>query len=73
MEGEEPVFLDEFILDAQHREVAFSHQFRPTKDGWEATLHYIVTPINGNGELFTKDRGLTIANTVFAANLEKNQ
>ena len=73
MEGEEPVSLEDFILDEKHREVEFSHQFRPTKDGWSATLHYIVTPINGNGEFFTKDRGLTVKDAVFTANLEKNQ
>ena len=70
MEGEEPVSLDEFILDAKHREVEFSHSFRPAKDHWTATLSYLVTPIRGTGEYLMKaDRQcLTVGDCSFTAN-----
>ena len=71
MEGEEPAFLDDFILDAQHREVVFSHTFHPIKDRWEATLYYLVTPLRGYGEyLMNADsQRLIIGDTVLTANV----
>ena len=70
MEGEEPVSLDEFILDAKHREVEFSHSFRPAKDHWTATLSYLVTPIRGTGEYLMKadSQCLTVGDCSFTAN-----
>ena len=71
MEGEEPAFLDDFILDAQHREVVFSHTFHPIKDQWEATIYYLVTPLRGYGEyLMNADsQRLIIGDTVLTANV----
>ena len=64
MEGEEPAFLDDFILDAQHREVVFSHTFHPIKDRWEATLYYLVTPLRGYGEYLMKS-GVLVSDFYF--------
>ena len=71
MDGEEPEFLDDFILDAQHREVVFSHTFHPINDQWEATLYYLVTPLRGYGEYLMKSdsQRLIIGDTVLTANV----
>lgn len=73
IEGEDPAFLDDFILDTQHREVTVSHTFQPQKDGWEATLYYLVTPLRGYGEyLMNSDsQRLIIGDTVFTANVRE--
>ena len=72
--GEEPVFLDSFVLDAKQSEVEFTHEFHPTNDHWRATLHYQVTPLRGNGEyLMNADRHhLTVGDASFTPISAKN-
>lgn len=71
MEGEAPVFLDEFTLSKENRGYTFSYQFTPTKDSWQATLHYILTPTVGWDEYFIKERYMDITDSVFSANLRE--
>ena len=73
MDGEEPVFLDDFVLDKQHQEVEFSYSFRPTKDHWGATLHYLIVPFQGTGEYLMRDgrQHLNIWDTYFSANVSE--
>ena len=73
MDGEEPVFLDDFVLDKQHQEVEFSYSFHPTKDHWGATLHYLIVPFRGTGEYLMRDgrQHLTIWDTYFSANVSE--
>ena len=71
MEGEEPVFLDEFVMDKGNRLVDFTLKFTPVKDNWSATLHYIVTPIRGWNERLDKYARLSTDKTYFTANLRE--
>ena len=50
MKGEDPVFLDSFIHDKVNRVTKIIYDFHPSEDDWEATFHYLITPLRGNGE-----------------------
>ena len=70
MEGEDPVFLNDFIL-VKNSDREITYRFHPTKDDWEATLHYLVTPLRSSGEYLKKDAGfsLMIRQTRFTVNV----
>ena len=78
MEGKEPVFLDEFILDRNAYKYSdgfngysLSYDFTPEKDDWKATLYYIVTPTNGKGEVFFRSpNGLIVVKSLFTTNIK---
>ena len=81
MEGEQPVFLDEFILDDQAYKYSedfngysLSYEFTPEKDDWKATLSYIVTPTKGTGEvIFRSYNGLIVVKSFFSSNVRLPQ
>ena len=70
MEGEAPVYLDEFTLSKNSRGYEFSYRFIPTKDPWRATLHFILTPTVGWDEFFIQERFMDITDSRFSANLK---
>lgn len=73
MDGEEPVFLDDFVLDKNNRLVEISFRFTPAKDDWTATIHYIVTPVRGWNERLDKYARLSTDKTYFTANLRETR
>ena len=73
MEGEAPVYLDEFTLGKDSRGHEFSYRFIPAKDDWRATLHFILTPTVGWDEYFIKERFMDITDSRFSANLEEDR
>ena len=68
MEGKAPAYLDSFILDSENPRVEFSCEFTPADDSWQATLHYLVSPLRGRGEFLKKTGHLVIWYTKFTAN-----
>ena len=77
MEGKQPRYLDEFILDKNAYKYSedfngysLCHEFTPDKDDWKATLYYIVTPTQGKDEVFFRSyNGLMIVKSFFSANV----
>ena len=69
VEGEEPEFLDPFILDKKNSMVEFSFVYTPSTDHWKATLHYLVAPVRGTDEYLKKTDGLFISDSEFWLNM----
>lgn len=69
MEGEAPIYLEEFLLDKFNRTGEFSFVFIPKKEDWNATLHFIVTPLRGWNEPIFKDYRMDVMKFLFSANL----
>ena len=63
MEGEQPVYLEDFIVPAWEYGRTFSYRFTPAADPWKASLHYIVTPSEGRKIFFQKEYNLTVHET----------
>ena len=81
MEGKEPVYLDEFILDENaylysedFNGYSLSYDFTPGNDKWMASLYYIVTPTEGNDEIFFRSyNGLVVVKSIFTSNVRPAQ
>lgn len=73
MEGEAPVYLDEFTLSKGSRGHELSYLFTPAKYPWRATLHFILTPTVGWDEYFIKERYMDITDSRFSANLTEDR
>ena len=69
LEGGEPVRLEAFVMDKDHRQAEVSHEFVPETDKWTATLHYIVTPLRGWNEPIRQNCRMDIIKSIFSANL----
>lgn len=69
LEGGEPVRLEEFVMDKDHRQAEVSHEFVPETDKWTATLHYIVTPLRGWNEPIRQNCRMDVMKSIFSANL----
>ena len=63
MEGESPVYLEDFVVPAWDYGRSFTYRFTPATDPWKATLYYIVTPSEGKKIYFRKDYDLTVSET----------
>ena len=81
MEGKQPVYLDEFILDENaylysedFNGYSLSYDFTPENDKWMASLYYIVTPTEGNDEIFFRSyNGLVVVKSIFTSNVKPAQ
>ena len=81
MEGKQPVYLDEFILDENDylysedfNGYSLSYDFTPENDKWMASLYYIVTPTEGNDEIFFRSyNGLVVVKSIFTSNVKPAQ
>lgn len=63
IEGEEPVRLDTFTLDAVSAPICrktITAHFTPSSDHWKASLYYLITPSKGNGCALVSSFNLTI-------------
>ena len=69
LEGGEPVRLEAFVMDKDHRQAEVSHEFVPESDKWTATLHYIVTPLRGWNEPIRQNCRMDVMKSIFSANL----
>ena len=69
MVGEAPRYLEEFVLDKSHRITELSLVFVPENDNWQATLHFIVTPLRGWNEPIRKNYQMDVIKFHFSANL----
>lgn len=69
LEGGEPVRLEAFVMDKDHRQAEVSHEFVPETDKWTATLHYIVTPLRGWNEPIRQNCRMDVMKSIFSANL----
>ena len=69
MDGEAPIYLEEFLLDKFNRTGELSFVFIPKKEDWNATLHFIVTPLRGWNEPIFKDYRMDVMKFLFSANL----
>lgn len=69
LEGEQPVYLEEFVLDKFNRKFEVSHEFAPATDQWMATLYYIVTPLRGWNEPIRKYCRMDVMESIFSGNL----
>ena len=73
IEGEEPIYGDEFTMEKYNRQLSLIHEFIPATDDWSATLHFIVTPLKGWNYPIFKGGRMDIQEFLFSANLPEEE
>lgn len=70
LEGNDPIFLDDFILKGYDNGPWYEYTFTPGKDHWKASLYFIITPSKVLNTQFDKNQSLLLRGTRFTANLK---
>ena len=73
LEGNDPVFLDDFVLKGYGGGPWYEHTFSPGKDHWKASLYFIITPSKILNTQFGKKQSLILKDTQFTANLKNDR
>ena len=73
LEGNDPVFLDDFTLVAYYSGPWYEHTFTPGKDHWKASLYFIITPTKIISTQFGINQSITLKDTRFTANLNNEK
>lgn len=73
LEGNDPVFLDDFILRGYYGGPWYEYTFTPGKDHWKASLYFIITPSKILSTPFYKTQSLLLKDTRFTANLKNEE